>query len=230
MLESKPCRYELKYPIHFADYLALRTRLCHVMKPDLHAGPNGRYLVRSIYFDNFNDKALREKLYGVQKREKFRIRWYNDCLSPIHLEKKMKRNDLCLKLSAQLSEAECRALLQGNLDWMLDHPSELVRELRCKMTLQQLRPRVVVSYFREPYVYGPGNVRVTFDSQIRSSLFQRDFLRRELTDISATNGPGDMILEIKYDAYLPEIIADLLQTEGLRRQAFSKYGACRRYG
>lgn len=113
---------------------------------------------------------------------------------------------------------------------MLNHPSELIQELRCKMTLQQLRPKVLVSYIREPYVYTPGNVRVTFDRQIRTSIFHRDFLKKGLPDISATDVPGDMILEIKYDEFLPEIIADLLQTEGLRQQAFSKYGACRRYG
>ena len=230
MPENNSYRHELKYCIHFADYLAIRARLRHMMKPDLHVGPDGRYLIRSVYFDNFNDKALREKIYGVQKREKFRIRWYNDQVSPIHLEKKMKLNNLCLKLSTEISATECQALYQGNLNWMLEHPSELVRELRCKMLLQQLRPKVLVSYIREPYVYTPGNVRVTFDSHIRSSLFCRDFWKNRLPEISATDAPGDRILEIKYDEFLPEIIADLLQTEGLRQQAFSKYGACRRYG
>lgn len=222
-------RHELKYSVSCADYLALRARLAPVMKPDPHAGGDGRYTIRSIYFDNYSDKVLREKLDGVQRREKFRIRWYNDDLSLIHLEKKMKHDSLCLKLSAQLTQEECRALCAGRVDWMLSHPDQLVRELRCKMTLQQLRPRVLVSYLREPYVYGPGNVRVTFDSRVRTSLFRRELLERG-PDVSATDSPGDMLMEVKYDGFLPELIADLLQTEGLRQQAFSKYGACRRYG
>lgn len=74
------------------------------------------------------------------------------------------------------------------------------------MKTQQLRPRVLVSYVREPYVYAAGNVRVTFDSNIRTSLFQRDFLDGALPDIIATDAPGDIILEVKYDAFLPEII------------------------
>ena len=98
------------------------------------------------------------------------------------------------------------------------------------MKTQQLRPRVLVSYVREPYVYAAGNVRVTFDSNIRTSLFQRDFLDGALPDIIATDAPGDIILEVKYDAFLPEIIRALLQTGALRQQAFSKYGACRRFG
>lgn len=74
------------------------------------------------------------------------------------------------------------------------------------MKTQQLRPRVLVSYVREPYVYAAGNVRVTFDSNIRTSLLQREFLNGALPDIIATDAPGDIILEVKYDAFLPEII------------------------
>lgn len=223
-------RHEQKYGICQADCWALRQRLRPVMRPDPHAGPDGRYVIRSIYFDNLQDKALREKLDGVQLREKFRIRWYNDDLSYITLEKKIKHNDLCMKVGAPLTEQELRRILRGPEEWMPAHPRELVRELYCKMRWQQLWPRVVVSYVREPYVYGPGNVRVTLDSDIRTSLFRQPAPEGAMQDISAADGPQDVILEVKYDAYLPEIIARLLQTGELRRQSFSKYGACRRYG
>ncbi len=223
-------RHELKYRIGAAEYLALRSRLRPVMGRDGHVRGDGLYLVRSIYFDNCDDKALREKINGVQRREKFRIRYYNDDLSFIALEKTLKYSDLCRKLDAPLTEHECRALLAGGTEWMPGHPSELVRELYCKLLSQQLRPRVLVSYVREPYVYAPGNVRVTFDSRIRTSLYARGFLPGEISDVAAADSPGEMVLEVKYDAFLPEIISCLLQTEGLRRGAFSKYGACRRFG
>lgn len=223
-------RHELKYPINTADYYALRQRLSSFMKCDAHVGEDGLYTVHSIYFDNADDKALREKIYGVQKREKFRIRYYNDDLSLITLEKKVKYNDLCMKVKTQISEEECRALISGETAWMRVHPSELVQELYSKLNYQQLRPRVLVSYIREPYVYAPGNVRVTFDSKIRTSLFSRNFLSGDIRDICATDSPGDVILEVKYDAFLPDIISCLLQAEGLRRQAFSKYGTSRRFG
>ncbi len=223
-------RHELKYSIRFAGYLALTQRLRPVMRPDPHAGADGRYTIRSVYFDNYRDKALREKIDGVQRREKFRIRYYNDDLSFITLEKKIKHNDLCRKVDAPLTEADFRRILQSPGAWMLEHPEPLVRELYCKMKTQQLLPRVLVSYVREPYVYAAGNVRVTFDSHIRTSLFAREFAGGALPDISATDAPGDMILEVKYDAFLPEVIRCLLQSEELRTQAFSKYGACRRFG
>ena len=223
-------RHELKYQINFAEYLAIRQRIQPLMKLDKHASQGGYYLVRSIYFDNPDDKALREKVDGIGKREKFRIRYYNDDFSFITLEKKMKHNNLCLKLDADLSEEECRALLDGKTNWMPTHENGIVRELYCKMKSQQLGPRVLVSYIREPYVYEAGNVRVTFDSHIRTSLFHREFLEEKPYDISAQDYPGEMILEVKYDAFLPIVIADLLQIGGIRQQAFSKYGACRRFG
>ena len=185
-------RHELKYSISLADRMALVQRLRPLMQRDPHTDETGRYTIRSVYFDNYKDKALREKLSGVQTREKFRIRYYNEDLSFITLEKKIKHN--------------------------------------CKMKLQQLRPRVLVSYVREPYIYRAGNVRVTFDSHIRTSLFERDFAVGTLPDISATDAPGDTILEVKFDAFLPEVIRGLLQVGTLRQQAFSKYGACRRFG
>ncbi len=223
-------RHELKYQISRADYLAIRSRIRSVMQLDSHADQTGHYTIRSIYFDNADDKALREKTDGVAIREKFRIRYYNDDFSVISLEKKMKHNNLCLKLDAPLTEAECRSILSGDTDFMLSHPQGLVRELYCKMKTEQLRPRVLVSYRREPYVYAAGNVRVTFDSEIRSTLYHSEFLEKTVYDISATDRVGDIILEIKFDEFLPDIIRALIQCEGVRTQAFSKYGACRRFG
>ncbi len=142
----------------------------------------------------------------------------------------MKHNNLCLKLDAPLTEAECRKILAGDTDFMLASPHEPVRELYCKMKTEQLRPRVLVSYVREPYVFAPGNIRVTFDSEIRSTLYHGEFLEETVHDIPATDRPGDIILEVKFDEFLPDIIASLIQCEGVRQQAFSKYGICRRFG
>jgi hypothetical protein len=230
MDEKKNYRHELKYAISYADYVAMRQRLKAVMKPDPHTSEDGKYRIRSIYFDNCDDKALKEKIDGIAKREKFRIRYYNDDFSFITLEKKMKINNLCLKYDATITEEECRKILRGDKGWMKEHKEELVRELYAKMTYQRLKPKVLVSYVREPYIYAAGNVRITFDSKIRTSLFHQEFLTKEVDDISATDTPEDMFLEVKYDAFLPSVIQDMIQVRGIRQQAFSKYGACRRFG
>ena len=230
MEEEKHYRHELKYAISYADYLAIRKRLKYIMESDPHTDENGRYQIRSIYFDNLDDKALREKEDGVEKREKFRIRYYNDDFSFITLEKKMKIGNLCLKYDATISKKECRKILDGELSFMKDHKEELVRELYAKMHYQGLRPRVLVSYEREPYIYKAGNVRITFDSKIRTTMFHRGFLEEKVHDVSATDAPSDMLLEVKYDAFLPDVIRSAIQVPSIRQQSFSKYGACRRFG
>lgn len=223
-------RHELKYKISAADYLSIRQRIRPVMKTDAHSDKNGKYAIYSVYFDNIYDKALLEKVNGVQKREKFRIRYYNNDFSFISLEKKLKYNDLCMKESAQITKDEFFSILSGGGGLMCRHPEPLVKELYCKMKTQQLRPRVLVSYVREAYIYAPGNVRVTFDSKIRTSLFVRDFAKNGFEGISATDAPSDMILEVKFDDFLPDVIARLIQTGNARQQAFSKYCTCRKFG
>lgn len=230
MAKNNLYRHELKYELSQSEYLAIRQRLRSVMYPDKHALPSGKYLIRSIYFDNYNDKALLEKLNGVQKREKFRIRFYNDDMSFITVEKKQKINGLCLKLSASITERELSALLQSDYNWMIEHKSPLIQELYCKMKWQQLRPRVLVSYIREPYIYSVGNVRITFDSCIRSSLYNPLPPCSPALDIDTLDRQGQMIMEVKYDAFLPQIISMLLQSGEIHQSAFSKYGICRRFG
>ena len=230
MSEQKHYRHEFKYAISYSDYLAMRSRLKAVMSSDPHVDGSGRYLIRSVYFDNSDDKALKEKIDGIGKREKFRIRYYNDDLSFVALEKKMKIDSLCLKYDTVITEEEFRKILNGDIGFMREHGDDLVKEFYAKLRYQRLKPRVLVSYVREPYIYKAGNVRVTFDSKIRTSLFASDFLAKKISNISATDTPQDMILEVKYDAYLPEIIQDIVQVPTLRQQAFSKYGACRRFG
>ena len=223
-------RHELKVQISPADYLAIRQRISPLMQKDPHTRTDGLYLIRSIYFDNFDDKALREKINGVAVREKFRIRYYNDDFSYITLEKKIKHNNLCRKEYAPISIADYSAILSDRTDFLHEQAPALVKELCHKMRTEMLRPKVMVSYMREPYIYRTGNVRVTFDSCLRTSLFQQDFLESKIRDVSATECPQDIILEVKYDSFLPEIIADLLHLDGIRQQAFSKYSACRKYG
>ena len=220
-------RHEWKQEINVSDVITLRQRLWAVAKPDLHA-VDGKYKIRSLYFDNDADKALREKLNGLNVREKFRLRYYNGDVSEIHLEKKSKRGGLGNKQVAALSKEEAQAIVDGSYSWMAPDPRPLVRELYDKMQSQGLRPKTLVDYVREPFVFAPGNVRVTLDYDIRTGLGCTDFLNPDCIMISAGGQFG--VLEVKWDAYLPDIIRDAVQLAGRRTAAFSKYGVCRMYG
>ena len=220
-------RHEWKHEINLSDMIALRQRLRAVMKPDGH-GTDGRYFIRSLYFDDLTDRALRQKLDGVDRREKFRIRYYDLDPSLIHLEKKSKWNGLGRKESASLTAEEAQAIAEGRPEWMASCRDPLVWELYDKMRTQGLRPKTIVDYTREAFVFGPGNVRVTLDYNIRTGLACTDFLNPDCVTIPAGDAPA--ILEVKWDAFLPDIIWDVVQLEGRRTSAFSKYAACRIYG
>ena len=200
-------RHEWKHEISRSDLLSIRQRLRAIAKPDPHA-VDGRYLIRSLYFDNLNDKALREKIDGVNRREKFRIRYYdNDPSSVIHLEKKSKLNGLGTKYSAPLTAEEAQKIVDGEIDWMLRSPYSLIQELYCKMRYQGIRPVTIVDYTREPFIYSPGNVRVTFDYDIRTGMRCTDFLNPDCVTVPA--GDAGIIQEVKWDAWLPSIIREV---------------------
>lgn len=220
-------RHEWKHAITYLDLLTLRQRLGAIAQPDPHAR-DGRYQVRSLYFDTPEDRALREKLAGVSRREKFRIRLYDGDAGTLHLEKKSKQAGLGTKQSVPLTPQEVRALLSGDSTWMQGRPEALLQEFFQKIRVQRLRPKTVVDYTRGPFVYPPGNVRVTLDYDIRTALYATDILDPALVTIPAGDAP--ILLEVKWDEYLPQIIRDAVQLGTRRSAAFSKYAQCRIYG
>ena len=104
----------------------------------------------------------------------------------------------------------------------------LLQELYTKMRTQRLRPKTIVDYTREAYVYGPGNIRVTMDYGIRTGLGSTDFLDHGSVTIPVPGSP--IILEVKWDAFLPDTIRAAAALEGRRTAPYSKYAACRAYG
>ncbi len=221
-------RNEWKHEISRSDLITIRQRMRAVAKPDEHAGPKGSYQVRSLYFDTPSDRALREKIDGVSVREKFRIRYYNGDKSLIHLEKKRKESGRGCKQSVLLTREEAQAIAEGRLDWMPGSGRALVAELYSKMCSQGLRAKTIVDYTREPFVYEPGNVRVTLDYHIRTGLGCTDFLNPDCITIPA--GEPVIILEVKWDAFLPEVIRMAVGLSNRGSSAFSKYRVCRLYG
>ena len=196
------------------------------MKPDSHV-QNGKYHIRSLYFDNIDDKALREKLDGVNVREKYRIRLYNHDHSFIRLERKFKHGGLGYKNSAPLTKEEAEAIANGEVAWMAQSDNEVILDFYAKIRNQGLRPTVIVDYTREPFVYSAGNVRVTLDYDIRTSLRCTDFLNPDCITIPIKDSSS--ILEVKWDNYLPDVIRNAIQLDSRHSTAFSKYATCRMY-
>lgn len=217
-------RHEYKHSITSADMVTLRMRLSAVMQHDSFT-VGGKYFIRSLYFDNIFDKALLEKLNGVNQREKFRIRYYNGDTSFIRLEKKAKFGGLSSKQSAPLTYEQADLLARGIP--VRDSKNELINELAFKMDTQLLKPKTIVDYTREAFVYPAGNVRVTLDYNIRTGMDSTELLDPNCVTVPTGE---DIILEVKWDEYLPSAIEQAVQLGSRQTSSFSKYAACRIYG
>lgn len=220
-------RHEVKHMITRSDAVAIRNNLTAVADSDRHVQDDGTYLIRSLYFDDLNDTALWEKLDGVNERRKFRIRYYNGDLSFIMLECKMKRDNVGVKLQEKLTQEELQRIMDGELTWMATSGRPLLVTLYVEMKTKGLRPRSVVEYRRIPFVYGPGNVRVTIDWNVRTGP-PAQFMNPDGLTLPVDGDP--MILEVKWDNYLPSVIRRAVALRGRRQGSYSKYAACRVYG
>ncbi|MGO1580170.1 MAG: polyphosphate polymerase domain-containing protein [Peptoniphilaceae bacterium] len=217
-------RHELKHYINYADILQLKSRLSYVTHRDKNNKDENGYRVKSLYFDNYNDKALKEKIDGINNREKFRLRLYDNNSSFIKLEKKSKIKGICFKETTIIKKDECERLIHGDRKVLKENGSPLCLELYTKMNYEQLRPKNIVDYNREAFIYPMGNVRITIDYDIRTSYNVDDFLNAEYIPIPIS---GVYILEVKYDNFLPEIIRGIVSLSSRQSTAFSKYATTR---
>ena len=151
-------RHELKYQIGPADHLALRQRLRAVMQQDPHTGADGRYTIRSVYFDDPYDRCVRENLAGVSHREKWRIRAYNCSPDRLSLECKAKEHDMIHKDSCILTQAQFRLLMAGQPCPVTADTPPLLNRFSGLIRTQGFAPKVIVGYDRRPYIYGVGKV------------------------------------------------------------------------
>lgn len=218
-------RSEIKHEISLADKFSIISNLRAVAQPDPHAGADGKYRIRSLYFDDWRDRALREKIDGVNEREKFRLRLYQS--GDVNLEKKVKRGGLGYKVTTPVTRQEAQRIVSGDTFWMATSGRALLIELYARMQSEGLRPKTIVDYTRTPFVYTPGNVRITIDEDIRTGLNCTDFLNPDCITVPA--GDPVILLEVKWDDYLPNAIRRAIQVRGRRASAFSKYQRCRIY-
>ena len=220
-------RHELKYLITNAQVLMLKSRLQNIIPLDSHATVGG-YRIRSLYFDDYENRCFYENENGTDPREKFRIRIYNHDSSRISLECKRKERGKTYKTSCHLTVEQTKLLMAGVPVPDIATQPPLLQKLTMLMLTRRMSPVVIVEYDRIPYVYRNGNVRVTLDTNISScsdpSVFLEDTIpRRPIMSI------GQQLLEVKFDEYLPDFIYHSLSLSNLSQTAFSKYYLCRKY-
>ncbi len=214
-------RNEWKYEVSGGDLVVLGARLAPLLAADRHHRPGG-YAIRSLYFDDMQNSCMRENEAGVDDRRKYRIRLYNGDTSVIKLEIKEKLRGMTHKTSCTITPEQCRGIMQGTPPPIGPDTPRPMNLLSVAMRTRNMAPKVIVEYERTAYIGRLGNVRVTFDRNISASAAVARFLEPQVP-LTPILPAGQHVLEVKFDEFLPDPVAQVLELGRLRRTAFSKY-------
>ena len=219
----KKYRNEWKYSLSNQELSLLKSRISEVMELDPHTPEKGSYLIHSLYFDDYKDTSVYTTDSGLSKRFKWRIRYYDEDLNYIVLERKEKLDSRCHKKSCKLTLNEYETIVSGNItDILYDTDKNLIKELARDMMLYNYSPKVIIDYERIAYVEEITNVRITFDMKISASYDLEHFLDGNYTK-SYINNNGINVLEVKFDGILPSYIRKIVESYGFKQTSFSKY-------
>jgi len=217
-------RHELKYFINAHQKSVMAGKLCQVFQRDPFSDADGGYLISSLYFDDYHQSAVFDKLGGIHDRKKFRIRVYNHRADVIKLERKIKRGTVTEKTHVQIAKEDYDALLSGDAGFLLPSENAVARDFYLNYRTKNLRPRVVVEYRREAFLYKYGDVRITFDTCLKAGAVQKDlFADGYMVSVLPQE---QIILEVKYTGYLPGMVRNMIQIDNLQWQSSSKYVKC----
>lgn len=219
-------RNEIKFVINKDTAEILKNKLSHLMDVDTNSTlEDNSYLIRSLYFDNIYSNAYYEKTDGVEYRKKYRIRLYNGDTSFIRLECKYKHENKTSKDQILIDKSICDKIINGNIEDLDISKPNLLTKFVIDYRSRGLSPSIIVDYKRLAFTYPVSDVRVTFDSKIRSGRYNYN-LYDDLTTYKIIDD-NEVVLEVKFNEILPQQIAIVLSTVPMIRQAFSKFAICR---
>lgn len=215
-------RKELKFIIKESDWEILKVRIKNLMTLDTNINEEQYYNVRSLYFDDYNNTFYHENEAGIDERIKIRLRIYNKALDIIKLEIKYKNNGLTKKESCIISKEMAEKLIEGKNLCYSECSNKVLKKIYLEQQINFLKPKIIVEYDRFVFTNLVGNVRITFDKNIRTSKYINRFGEDDIYNVPILDD-GSHILEVKYDELLPDYIAQVLELNTLNATAFSKY-------
>lgn len=221
-------RYELKYVCSDLQLIELEQRIVPLLRKDPHINKNGYYSIRSLYFDDYYDSCYHEKENGTDPRKKFRIRVYDGNINHMSLEIKHKQKDKTKKEKTRITQEQYQYLISDTTQLYPLRDQPILNQLLLLKAEKLMKPSIIVEYDRVPYIAEEGNVRITFDRNIRSSKMVEDFIHKDIF-MRAVMPSGQHLLEVKFDEFLPDYIYRILNLESMIKTSFSKYYLCRKF-
>lgn len=164
---SVELRFEAKYLLDPHSYHRVHSSFRAYCAPDgfSRSARDGRYLVRSLYFDTWDYEAYVAKITGEAERKKLRIRTYfpsRASLDFLNVEIKRRFGRFIQKQTKRISLQRFDEFMR-TFRWA-DEEDPILEEFQRDINIRALRPTVVVEYRREALAARDGsNVRVCFD-------------------------------------------------------------------
>ena len=224
---EKKYRHEYKYLCTDQQLTIIQNRINNLLKIDKHVKKDNKYLIRSLYFDDYENRCFYENENGIDPREKFRIRIYDKNDDRISLELKAKCRGKTHKESELISREIVEKFIKNTVSYD-EKFGKLLKKLYVLNKEKLMKPVIIVEYERTPYIYKEGNVRITIDRNISSSKDIERFFENNITK-RPINATGYHILEVKFDEFLTDYIYTNLQLGILEQTTFSKYYLCRKF-
>ncbi len=215
-------RSELKYQISLIKAAQIRRTLDRLLLRDTHAGDTG-YTVRSLYFDTARDKDFFEKMDGVEKRRKYRLRIYDGTGDVCKLEKKEKTDTRQRKQSLVVAREDAEEISAGHFDVLKKYfdTSPFAVLAYSELVSCAYRPVVLVEYERMAWYHPLYDTRITIDSRIRGREWEGD-LFSPMGSFLPVNEEW-VVLEVKNSGKMPAFISDVLAGAAMEQSACSKY-------
>ncbi|MFH1551730.1 MAG: polyphosphate polymerase domain-containing protein [bacterium] len=223
-------RFEFKYhlPLFLVDKVI--SDLLHYMKWDRFVADkqDKSYKVSSLYFDSHGLGCYHEKLSGIKRRKKLRLRTYADELEPLtEVFVEIKRKDDMVILKDRLVidyQSHFDFLKIGQPDLSVSKISvqekEVLKEFLWTKNYNCMLPKIMVVYKRQPLISKLDHrFRITFDSQIQTYPAKELSFSNQKTEVF----PDWAVMELKYNNTVPDWFHRIVQKYQLNRSPFSKY-------
>ena len=219
----KKYRNEWKYCCDEGELALLSSRIQNILDIDEHSLEKSTYNIHSLYFDDYRNTSARDNAFGVERRYKWRIRYYDGPKTSLHLELKSKLNGRTHKDSCPMTKKELKLILNNRPEevlWKTKH--KLMKRFCVAIMTRRFVPKAIIYYERTAYVEPITNIRITLDKNISASpdfdkFMTGDYLKYPLQD------KARHILEVKFDYILPSYIRDIINSHGFKQTSFSKY-------
>lgn len=218
-------RKEIKYIIPIERFLMLKKKLDLMMEKDSY-GDDGKYMVRTQYFDSVKDQDLFDNLEGVMEKRKIRIRIYSPDSEIAKLEYKCKSGIEGRKMSLAISKSDAIEMEEGRFESLLSRQEELAYFLYVKTVQNAYRPKTIVEYDRMAYSYPVSDLRITFDTSVRGTVNPYGLFNQDISSIPLlTEDLG--VLEVKYNQFVPSPFKRVIEEIDNSSEAISKYSISR---